>query len=134
MHLRWTDYEIYWKGCDGKWRLAKKYDRPDRALEYVRRFHQEYPDVHVTVFKRWQIRHKMWEMRTDNPATVFPEVTKLEQLEMNDGNYTSEGGDGAGQDEHAVGPDTDGPDGQGGSGNGSEPARHQGVGQGEPKP
>lgn len=130
MHLRWTDYEIWWLGADDKWRLAKTYNRPDRALEYVRRFHQEFPDVHVTVFKRWQIRHKMWEMKSDNPATVFPEVTKLEQLEINNGKYGSEDSETTGEGEHTPGSDTDGPDGEGGSGNDAGSQRCETVDQG----
>jgi len=62
--------------------LIKKFLRNDRALAYVRMMHESHPDIPLAVFKCWIIRHKIWEWMADSQPASFPEITRLEQLEL----------------------------------------------------
>ena len=82
MKQRDTTYEVWWKGADGRWRLAKEFIRQDRMIEYLRSFIERYPGVHVRAHKKWVIRHKVFEFKSAEIPHGFPVITVTEQLDI----------------------------------------------------
>ena len=86
-----TEYEAWWQGADGRWRLAKLFTRADRLMEYLRTFMERYPDVQIVAHKKWTIRHCIFQMRTDGKPERYPEPTLNTQITFDDSPTTDNG-------------------------------------------
>lgn len=76
------EYEAWWQGADGNWRLAAVRKRTDSLMSYLREFIERYPGVPIVAYKKWTIRHAVFEMRDTNKQPNYPQVTLQTQLEI----------------------------------------------------